>query len=52
MQLTDQQQAMVDGKFGQATRKALEILFALGTIYSAERMLPVTSVPNRRGQLR
>lgn len=44
MQLTDQQQAMVDGKFGQATRKALEILFALGTIYGAERMLPVTSV--------
>lgn len=44
MQLTDQQQAMLDGKFGQATRKALEILFTLGTIYGAERMLPITSV--------
>lgn len=35
---------MLDGEFGRATRKAMEILVALGTIYDAERMLPVTSV--------
>jgi predicted aconitase len=35
---------MLDGVHGKATRKAMEILAALGTIYAAERMLPVTSV--------
>ena len=43
MELTIDQQAMLDGKHGKATRKAMEILAALGTIYAAERMLPVTS---------
>jgi len=43
MKLTNEQQAMLDGKHGKATRKAMEILAALGTIYAAERMLPVTS---------
>ena len=35
---------MLDGKQGEATRKAMEILVALGKIYGAERMVPVTSV--------
>ncbi len=35
---------MLDGEHGQATRKAMEILDALGTIYGAARMIPVTSV--------
>ncbi len=35
---------MLAGKFGRATQKAMEILVALGTIYGAERMLPVASV--------
>ncbi len=43
MKLTKEQQAMLDGKYGKATRKAMEILAALGTIYAAECMLPVTS---------
>lgn len=43
MILTIEQQAMLDGKHGKAARKAMEILAALGTIYAAERMLPVTS---------
>ena len=44
MQLTTDEQAMIDGKYGQAVRKAMEILVALGTIYGAQRMTPVTSV--------
>ena len=35
---------MLDGTHGRATQKAMEILVALGTIYGAERMVPVTSV--------
>ncbi len=35
---------MLDGKYGHATQKAMEILVALGAIYGAERMTPVTSV--------
>lgn len=44
MKLTSQEQEMLDGKQGRATRKAMEILTALGTIYGAERMIPVVSV--------
>jgi len=35
---------MLDGAGGRATAKAMEILVALGTIYEAERLTPVTSV--------
>ncbi len=35
---------MLAGDHGRGTRKAMEILTALGTIYAAERMVPVTSV--------
>jgi predicted aconitase len=44
MQLTAQQQAMLAGEYGPATRKSLEILQALGIIYGAQHMVPVTSV--------
>ena len=44
MQLSLIQQAMLAGEYGPATRKAMEILNTLGTIYGAERMAPVTSV--------
>lgn len=44
MNLTPDQQAMLDGDHGRATQKAMQILTALGTIYEAERMLPVSSV--------
>ncbi|MEW5960328.1 MAG: aconitase X catalytic domain-containing protein [Chloroflexota bacterium] len=44
MQLTSEEQAMLAGDYGRATQKAMEILTALGTIYGAARMLPVTSV--------
>jgi predicted aconitase len=44
MILTGEQQAMLNGEFGRATRKAMEILAALGKIYDAERLTPVSSV--------
>ena len=44
MNLTHTQQTMLDGAHGKATQKAMQILDALGTIYEAEEMLPVTSV--------
>jgi hypothetical protein len=44
MNLTHEEQAMLAGRDGPATQKAMEILVALGTIYAAENMLPVSSV--------
>ncbi|HEX9018447.1 MAG TPA: aconitase X catalytic domain-containing protein [Anaerolineaceae bacterium] len=44
MQLTTQQQTMLDGRQGRSTRKAMEILCTLGEIYGAERLVPVSSV--------
>ena len=44
MELTHEEQSMLQGENGPSTRKAMEILTALGTIYGAERMVPVSSV--------
>jgi len=44
MELTGPEKNMLDGKDGEATRKAMEILAAIGTIYGADRLLPVVSV--------
>ncbi len=44
MILSAEEQAMLAGERGRATQKAMEILTALGTIYGADRMVPVTSV--------
>lgn len=44
MQLTPEENRMLSGEHGRATQKAMEILSALGTIYNAGRMVPVTSV--------
>jgi predicted aconitase len=44
MQLEPIQKEMLDGKYGRSARKAMEILTTLGTIYRADRMVPVTSV--------
>ena len=44
MKLTAEEQAMLDGKHGRSTQKAMQILTALGMIYEADCMLPVTSV--------
>jgi predicted aconitase len=44
MELTQEEQNMLEGKNGRAVRKAMEILTALGTIYGADCMVPVSSV--------
>jgi predicted aconitase len=44
MQLTKEDQAVLNGAQGKATQKAMEILTALGKIYGAKRLIPVTSV--------
>jgi predicted aconitase len=44
MYLSSEEQNMLAGSHGRATRKAMEILNALGIIYDADRMVPVASV--------
>jgi predicted aconitase len=44
MKLTPEEQAMLDDAQGRATQKAMEILTALGKIYGAAQLIPVTSV--------
>ncbi|MFH1126781.1 MAG: aconitase X catalytic domain-containing protein [archaeon] len=44
MHLTKEEKECLDGKHGNAARKSMEILKALGDIYGAERLIPVTSV--------
>ena len=44
MELTAEQESMLAGERGRATQKAMEILNALGSIYGAERLIPVSSV--------
>jgi predicted aconitase len=44
MELTMQEQAMLEGKEGYATRKSMEILVALGEIFGAKNLIDVGSV--------
>jgi predicted aconitase len=44
MELTQEEREILHGAHGRSARKAMEILVALGTIYGAQRMLPVGSV--------
>jgi len=44
MQLTKEEENMLDGEEGYAVRKSMEILVALGNIYGAERLIKVGSV--------
>ncbi len=43
MRLTDEQEKMLSGEEGEATRKAMEILVGIGEIYDAEELIPITS---------
>ncbi len=43
MRLTDEEQAMLAGESGRGVQKAMEILTALGTIYGATDLVPVSS---------
>ena len=44
MRLTTEEKDMLSGKEGHATKKSMEILVALGEIYGAKRLVPVSSV--------
>ena len=44
MQLTKQEQKMLDGEEGYAVQKSMEILTALGDIYGAKNLITVSSV--------
>ncbi len=43
MRLTDEEQSMLDGRQGPAVQKAIEIVVALGKIYGADDLVPVSS---------
>lgn len=42
--LTTEEREMLEGKYGKATQKAMEIITTLGEIYGAKRLIPVSSV--------
>ena len=44
MELTSEQKAMLAGEHGNAVKKSMEILVALGEIFGAEKLIPVKSV--------
>ncbi len=44
MRLTSEEKEMLSGRQGYAAKKSMEILVALGEIYGAQRLIPVTSV--------
>jgi predicted aconitase len=44
MRLTDEERALLEGAAGSGAQKAMEIVVALGTIYGADDLVPVTSV--------
>ncbi|MBI5158528.1 aconitase X catalytic domain-containing protein [Candidatus Micrarchaeota archaeon] len=44
MKLTSEEKKMLEGKCGKATREAMEIIVALGEIYGAKKLIPVSSV--------
>jgi predicted aconitase len=43
MELSKEHQMMLDGESGEAARQSMDILSAMGKIYGAERMIPITS---------
>lgn len=44
MKLTDEEQGMIEGKYGKAVAMAMSILTKLGQIYGAEEMIPISQV--------
>jgi predicted aconitase len=43
MELSKEEQMMLDGESGEAARQSMDILMAMGRIYGAERMVPISS---------
>jgi predicted aconitase len=44
MNLTDKEKEMLEGKHGNAVKKSMEILTAIGEIYGAKKLVDITSV--------
>jgi predicted aconitase len=44
LELTQEEREILDGAQGRSAAKSMQILVALGTIYGAQRLLPVSSV--------
>jgi len=44
MHLTREEELVLDGEKGESLRRAMEILAALGDIYGAEKLIPISSV--------
>lgn len=44
LELKPEEKAILEGRQGKATRKAMEIITSLGEIYGAKRLIPVSSV--------
>jgi len=42
MYLTKEEERILNGEFGEGTRKAMELLVAIGDAYDAERMIPIS----------
>ena len=42
MKLTQEQQDMLDGKYGKGTAYAMKIQVAIGECFDAKRMVPIT----------
>ncbi len=42
MELTKEQQAMLDGEYGDGTQLAMKIQYAIGESFGAKRMVPIT----------
>jgi len=42
VRLTDHEQRMLDGSYGQGVKRAMELLVALGKSFDAEKMIPVS----------
>lgn len=43
MILNDREQKILDGEFGEGSMQSMEILIALGKIYGAKKMIPISS---------
>ena len=43
MHLTEREEKILGGEYGENMRKGMEILLAIGKIYNADRLIPITS---------
>ena len=51
MKLTQDQQDLLDGKFGEGAKLAMKVQVAIGESFGAERMVPITRAQVIRTQI-